>query len=322
MSKVSKNQRSALVKPRPPGKKRKKDPAPTIWPEVEVRHPAEAAEAVAHFLFEHGATAVLEEESGAGLVSRAGFGPGRDLADLKERLDAFLSRLALLLELPFCPEASWRLTPAGDWAESWKRGLAPIEIGRRLVVRPSWCAYEAAPGQAVLTLDPGLAFGTGHHETTRLCLEAIEAFFEDPARAAARVLDVGAGSGLLSLAAAALGQGPVLAVDNDPEVLPVAAENLCLNHLEHRVLLAAAGPEAVKGVFDLVLANLHQGALLRLAPVLARLTAPGGRLVLSGLLLDQVDEVARACVAAGLIELSRVERGEWAALELTPSLRA
>jgi ribosomal protein L11 methyltransferase len=311
-----------MMKARSSDKSRKKAPTPVFWPEVEVRHPAEAAEAVAHFLFENGASAVLEEESEAGLVSRAGFGPDQDLTDLKGRLDAFLTRLALLFVLPFRPEASWRRIEAGDWAESWKRGLAPIEIGRRLVIRPSWCAYEAAPGQAVLTLDPGLAFGTGHHETTRLCLEAIEAFFDDPGRAAARVLDVGAGSGILALAAAALGRGPVLAVDNDPEVLPVAAANLRLNRLEDRVLLAAAGPEAVRGVFDLVLANLHQGALLRLAPVLADLCAPGGRLVLSGLLLDQVDEVARSFWEAGLTELSRPTRGEGAALELTRNQRA
>jgi len=284
-----------------------------------VRHSAEATEALTHFLFECGAGAVIEEDDGNEKIVRAGFDPASDPADLQGRLEAFLLRLAMLFDLPFCPVATWRQTPAGDWAESWKKGLAPVEIGRRLVIRPSWCEYAAGSGQTVLTLDPGLAFGTGHHETTFLCLEAIEAFFDKPGRASARVLDVGAGSGILALAAAALGEGPVLAVDNDPEVLPVAAENLRLNNLAHRVVLVASGPESVQGDFDLVLANLHQTVLLHLAPVLAARTAPGGRLVLSGLLLPQVEEVARIYDQAGMVEVARKIKGEWAALTFTPA---
>jgi ribosomal protein L11 methyltransferase len=182
-----------------------------------------------------------------------------------------------------------------DWGEGWKRGLAPFSVGR-VFIRPSWTAAAAPPGGAEVVLDPGMAFGTGTHATTSLCLAAIDRFLA--ARPAATVLDVGTGSGLLAIAAAKLGAGRVAGTENDPVALRVARENAARN--EVAIELALAAPDATQGTFDLVVANILANTLVELAPAIASKVAPGGALLLSGLLAGQEEAVRTAYVAEGL----------------------
>jgi ribosomal protein L11 methyltransferase len=203
--------------------------------------------------------------------------------------------------------------PDLDWGESWKKGLAPMVIGRAYV-RPSWIDAPVPAGLAEIVLDPGMAFGTGTHPTTSLCLAALSELLG--AHPGARVLDVGTGSGLLAIAARKLGAGVVAGNDNDPIAVRVARENAALNgvalDLNERDVHEQAGP------FDLVLANILANTLVLLAPAIAAQLAPGGAVLLSGILTPQEDEVRAAYLAAGLRPLAGADRrqGEWSLLAM------
>jgi ribosomal protein L11 methyltransferase len=198
--------------------------------------------------------------------------------------------------------------PDEDWSETWKKGLGPLSVGRAFV-RPSWVDAPVPPGMVEIVLDPGMAFGTGSHPTTSLCLAALSDLLA--ARPGASVLDVGTGSGLLAIAARKLGAGRVAANDNDPVAVEVARENAALNGAA--LELTGAPIEAIAGTFDVVVANILANVLVALAPALAAKVAPRGVLLLSGLLGPQEDEVRSAHVASGLSPLSGGDRrdGEW-----------
>lgn len=203
-----------------------------------------------------------------------------------------------------------------DWAEEWKRFYRIQHIGERLVVRPSWEPYEARPGEVVLDLDPGTAFGTGEHETTRLCLAALERVV----RPGAQVLDVGAGSGILAIAAALLGAAHVRGVDLDAETVAVAEENAARNGVGIRFGAGSLGdtwpwPDAPsEGSADVVLANISSIVLGVLMPLLAAALRPGGALIASGFLVRDAHEVRAAVLDAGLRVEAETAEGNWGAL--------
>jgi ribosomal protein L11 methyltransferase len=189
-----------------------------------------------------------------------------------------------------------------------------VRIGRRLLVRPSWVRAPAPGGAATVTLDPGMAFGTGRHPTTRLCLEALVRHLGG----GERVLDVGTGSGILAIAAAKLGAGHVLALDTDGLARRIARDNARRNGVAGRVQVPGgrlAAAVAAAGAFDVVVANLTAQDLGRLLPWLARRVRPGGLAVLSGILRGQGSHVRRAARAAGLGWPLARRRAEWVALE-------
>jgi len=210
-----------------------------------------------------------------------------------------------------------------DWSVAWREGLVPVEIGARLVVVPAFLAHAPRPGQAALAIEPGQAFGTGGHASTRLALALL---CDEPAQrvAGAWVLDVGTGSGVLALAALRLGAGRAVGLDLDPLAAPAARENAQRNGLAAG-LRVFTGPAAAlrPGRFDLVLANLLKRELL---PVAAQLAAavrrPGGRLVLAGLLAGERAEIAAAFAAHGLsVVAARAETDAtdtWLGLTLAP----
>lgn len=200
-----------------------------------------------------------------------------------------------------------------DWGEGWKRDLRPLDVGR-VRVRPSWIEEPPPPGAVEVVLDPGMAFGTGSHPTTSLCLAALSDLVS--ARPGATVLDVGTGSGLLAIAARKLGAGRVAANDEDPVAVEVALENAARNGVA--LELTTDPVESIGGTFDVVVANILANVLVALAPALARKVAAGGVLLLSGILGPQEDEVRRAHVAQGLSPLPGGDRrdGEWSLLAL------
>ena len=194
-----------------------------------------------------------------------------------------------------------------DWAENWKRFYHPLKVGRRLVVCPSWEEYAASADDLVLILDPGSAFGTGYHATTRLCLELLE---ELPP---CRLLDLGTGSGILAIAASKLGYSDLTAIDNDPVAVRVANENFAINRLE---LQACLGETASGGPYDLITANLVARVHLDLAVELAASLRPGGKLIAGGIIRDQREPVLEAFAAAGLAPVDERGTEEWVVLLL------
>ena len=198
-----------------------------------------------------------------------------------------------------------------DWAVSWREFFGPVDYGGRIVVVPTWVEYEAAPGQIPIALDPGQAFGTGHHETTRLCLSALERFVVP----GARVLDVGTGSGVLAIAAIKLGAAHVTALDVDPVAIRVAAENCEANGVLDRVDITKGTLEqGHRGRCEVVVANISAGANLPLLPLFAEVAQPGGHVILSGILAADAANFREAAPALGLelVEVS-VER-DWCLL--------
>jgi ribosomal protein L11 methyltransferase len=208
-----------------------------------------------------------------------------------------------------------------DWASAWKAHFPVMRLGRRIVIRPTWRDYEPAPDDVVIGLDPGMAFGTGLHPTTRLCLAGLERWADDGLVADADVLDVGCGSGVLAIAAGLLGAGRTRAVDTDPIAVEAARENAARNDVAIDVAQGSVPVEG--GPADLVLANLVARLLVDLAALLTASVRPGdgrpgsgGRLLASGIFIDREPEVRRAFAASGMRVVRRSEETEWVALDL------
>ena len=194
-----------------------------------------------------------------------------------------------------------------DWADQWKKYYHPIHTGKRLVIVPVWESYEPKDGEVVVLMDPGMAFGTGTHETTRLCAAMLEQF--EPA--GKRVLDVGCGSAILAIAAAKLGADQAFACDIDPESIKVARRNCELNATPNVTCevsdLLADVPE---GKYDIILANIVADIIIRLAPDAPEYLADGGVMIVSGIIVERADEVKAALSAAGFeVVAERTENG-------------
>ena len=199
----------------------------------------------------------------------------------------------------------------GAWQDRWKDYFRPRPIGRFVIV-PSWESYTASGAEVVLDLDPGRAFGTGGHASTRLCLVAISTLGRGQ-----RFLDVGCGSGVLAIACARLWpEATGLAIDVDPEAVEVTRENAERNGVAARLTASTAPLHRVQGSFDLVLANIQAEVIEPLAEELARRVAPGGRLIASGILRGEADRVAARLVEQGLLLGGRLDEEDWQALIL------
>ncbi|MDD4080579.1 MAG: 50S ribosomal protein L11 methyltransferase [Eubacteriales bacterium] len=195
------------------------------------------------------------------------------------------------------------------WAESWKNHFHPIKVGR-FVIRPTWEAYEAGPRDLVIDMDPGMAFGTGWHETTRLCLQLIEQYYRG-----GRALDLGTGSGILALALGKLGARDVLAVDIDPGAVRAAGENAAQNGLSEVIEVRQGDlTQGIVGSFAFACANILADAIIVLAKPLKPLMMPGGVFVASGIVKERAGDVTDALVCGGWRLMDQALEGEWAAL--------
>lgn len=282
------------------------------WIRVDITCGAEAADILGDELAGEFGSAVEYTAEGVRLYfDSADFGRRRPIF---EKLVGSVSTTC-----PGCGKIEWRFSDLADedWSETWKAHFKPLRVGRRFLIAPTWEEPDPGPDDLVIRIDPGRAFGTGHHETTRLCLEWLEKYYER----FQSLLDVGTGSGILAIGAAMVGFKLVVGIDNDPEAIEVAAPNIELNGLAGRVRVFCASPAEVDGAFDVVISNIQALPLIRMSDVLSSRVLDGGKLVLSGILAEQAEEVRSAfeqkgCVLTG----SRVE-GEWVLLEFAVERR-
>lgn len=237
-----------------------------------------------------------------------------------ERARADLGHLQAFALRPI-GELQTRLVHEEDWAEAWKEHFPVLRVGRRIVIRPTWREYSTADGDVVISLDPGMAFGTGLHPTTRLCLAAIEDLAAGGKLGGATAIDVGCGSGILAICGALLGARQVLAIDTDPLAVEVSRRNADLNGVSDVIAvrhgsLPLAEPPAE---FDVVFANLVAGLLVDLAADLADVVARDGILLASGIFRDREPDVVSAFESCGLRVVARQAEGDWVGLQATRS---
>ena len=289
------------------------------WVEVRLLVPPPAQEEAGCFLTEFSGRGVILEEEGApeaGVVIRAYFRPEDFGAWQQKELEEYLKRLRAHGLSPLGLET--RRVAEEDWAEAWKTHFKARKVTSRLVVRPPWEEYAAGPEELVITIYPGMAFGTGSHPSTLLCLRALEEVWGrglPPDPKPWQVLDVGTGTGILALAAARLGAG-VLAIDLDPEAVAAALENVRLNALEERVWVEATPLSALRQRFAVILANLTAPDLLDLAEALTARLLSGGALIISGFLKEDRSGLESRFLALGLKEKGFLTAEDWAALIL------
>jgi ribosomal protein L11 methyltransferase len=300
------------------------------WLELAVEADVEAVEAVSEILgrVAPGGTSVepgfelTDEGLGARIdparpaIVRA-YLPARDRGALEGTVATVAEALGHLQAFGLRPigELRTRLVDEADWAEAWKAHFPVLRIGHRIVVRPTWRRHRRGPGDVVLALDPGMAFGTGLHPTTRLCLAAIEGLADRGELAGVRVLDVGCGSGILAIAAVRLGAVAAVGVDTDPIAIEATVANARRNRLGRSIRARPGSIPSGEPPFDVVLANLIAGVLVLLAARLRDELRPGGTLLASGIFVDREPEVRAAFKAAGLAVSGRSAEGDWVALE-------
>jgi ribosomal protein L11 methyltransferase len=300
------------------------------WLELAVVADIEAVEAVSEILgrVAPGGTSVepafdlVDEGLGARIdptrpsTVRA-YVPARDPATMERAVAEATEALGHLQAFGLRPigELTTRVVQEADWAEAWKAHFPVLRVGRRIVIKPTWRRHRAAPDDVVLALDPGMAFGTGLHPTTRLCLAALEALADRGTVDGARVLDVGCGSGILAIAAAKLGAASVLGVDTDSIAIEATIANAGRNRLTGRIAARHGSLPSGEAPFDAVLANLIASVLIALASQLRDELRSGGTLLASGIFVDREDEVREAFRGCGLDVIGRSAEGEWIALE-------
>ena len=200
-----------------------------------------------------------------------------------------------------------------DWANNWKQYYHTQRIGKRIIVTPSWEEYTPAEGEVQMRLDPGMAFGTGTHDTTRLCLELLE----EVVTPETRILDVGTGSGILSVGGVLLGAPSALGVDIDPVAVKVANENAEINEVSGKTEFVCGDlTDKVHGKFEIVTANIVADVIIRLLSTVKNYLLKGGVLIVSGIIDTRADEVENACHEAGFVTEKRLEHGGWVAIKL------
>jgi ribosomal protein L11 methyltransferase len=307
------------------------EPAGTrgAWLELAVEADVEAVEAVSEILGRAapGGTSVepafklVDEGLGAQVdpsrpATVRAYLPARDLAAATAAA-AVAEALGHLQAFGLRPigELRTRIVDEADWAEAWKAHFPVLRVGRRLVIRPTWRRHRRHTDDVVLALDPGMAFGTGLHPTTRLCLAAIEHLADEERLTGRRILDVGCGSGILAIAALKLGAASAFGVDTDPIAIEATTSNARRNRVVRRVRARLGSLPSGQAPFDVVLANLIAGVLIPLAGPLRNELRPGGVLLASGIFIDREPDVRTAFEASGLAVVDRSAEGEWIALE-------
>ncbi|HRF96107.1 MAG TPA: 50S ribosomal protein L11 methyltransferase [Aggregatilineales bacterium] len=298
------------------------------WIEIRLNVDGEAAEAVVELLSRYGHQGVSVEQDGImpemyddgavppaeRLIVRAYLPDDERATAAKEQLEFGLRLLNMMYPMP-TPE--YVMVDEQDWAEAWKVHYHPIRLGKRILIRPLWVELEPEPNDIHIALDPGMAFGTGTHPTTQLCLEALE----DVVTHGIKVLDLGSGSGILAIAAAKLGASDILALDNDPVAVKSSIENIKVNGVDDKITAQEGSLETVihsARRFDLIVVNILARIIIQMCSEgLGDIVRPGGLAIFSGLTFEQVEDVENALRGVGLIPYKRRQQpdGDWMVVE-------
>jgi ribosomal protein L11 methyltransferase len=297
------------------------------WIEVSMEVDGEAAEAVADVLQRYGHQGVAIEQAGfyietwedevppADRLTVRAYLPEDERAETaKQQLEEALWHLGKLYPMP---TPQYKVIDEEDWAEAWKANYHPLRLGRHLFIRPLWIEQSGEPGDIVIALDPGQAFGTGTHPSTQLVLEAAEDLLEN--WPGAKVLDLGCGSGILSIAAVKMGAAQVLALDTDPIAVRATQENAAANGVADQITAQTGSLDSLIHAatrFDLALVNILAKVIVGMCKQgLGNVIRPGGVGVFGGIIQEQADEVETALRSTGLTPYKRRFSGEWVVIE-------
>lgn len=231
--------------------------------------------------------------------------------DLENRLAAIKTQTGIRYAVRYS-----RLNKAG-WADAWKKYFWPIRVGKHLVIKPTWRRFKALPGDMILKIDPGMAFGTGSHATTVLCLELIEKYLLK----GDAFLDVGTGSGILMVAAASLGAGRVVGVDKDETAVTVAEKNLILNRIAKAIFQVKTGNlvENISETFDMIAANILTEVIVSLLRGIPKILNPGGTFICSGMIDKNTHRVEKRMAETGFDILEIMQKEGWVAIAAKPA---
>lgn len=305
------------------------------WIEVQVKTTTEAVEAVSSILYDVGAgglsiedpndiilyaksdecwdyiEAGLLEHQYEGVIVKAYFPESEDLIDKIELIRLNVEKIPQYSLDKGLGEVTTSEVYEKDWAEAWKKYYKPKKIGDRIVVKPSWEEYEKENNDIILELDPGMAFGTGTHETTILCIRQLEKYINS----GQTVFDIGCGSGILSIASAKLGAERVVAVDLDELAIKVTKENAKINHVENIIDVRHGNLlEVVNEDTDVIVANIIAEIIVILAKDITKFLKKGGIFITSGIIHEKIDMVREAMIAEGLEIIDTITLGEWASV--------
>lgn len=284
-----------------------------MWRSVTITCKPGFEDIVSLSIFESGFSGLIEKTDSSDPCYTAYYLASSEKKDPLAKLTAALKKKELKPEEAMATIVAVEDVPDEDWESAWRKGLGALEIGERLVVRPSWVDYDNEDGRVDIVIDPKMAFGTGSHETTRLCLE----FLERTNLKDVSVLDVGCGSGVLSIAAVKLGARCAIGFDNDHDSVLNADENIRANRVHDYITVYQGDLATVEpGHFNLVLANLISSALLPNLKRFHRFLMPGGWVVFSGLLAEEEKEFRKQLSAAGFRVRNVTCLGEWIAIEV------
>ena len=291
------------------------------WLRIAVSVPTEAVEAVSYFLVELGSIGIAEGEwrpdtpPPAWTLVQGFFPVDRDSAALLASLTTHLRSIATEYPaLATCvPECA--VIASDTWQERWKTHFPPLPVGQRLLILPPWEVRPVQSQRAVIGINPSMAFGTGHHATTHTCLEALEALC-DTYGPPARALDLGTGSGVLSIALAKLGVPSVWATDIDPTALEEARKNARVNGVDTAIHISAASLSELPAPFQLVVANLFASTLITLCPAITQILTRSGHAILSGIQSDQAETVLETFSAPDWTLVEHRPKDDWTTLVL------
>jgi ribosomal protein L11 methyltransferase len=285
------------------------------WLQVSVSVDAELAEAVADVLgrFAPGGVAIelpqgADIGASSGVAVRAYLAMDSNTEQVRRQIEESLWHLSQIS--PF-PDPVFSVLEEQDWAAAWKEHFYPLRVGRSIVIKPTWRQFPAEPTDLIIELDPGMAFGTGLHPTTRMCLLALE----ERVKPGMSVLDLGTGSGILAIAAAKLGADSVLALDTDRVAVQVARENVQRNGVWERVAVNQGSLDQAVDTYDLVVVNILADVIIALAHEgLAQRVRHGGIWIAAGIIDTQTAGVEHALNAGGLWVTDRAQIEDWVAL--------
>ncbi|OPY89631.1 MAG: Ribosomal protein L11 methyltransferase [Syntrophus sp. PtaU1.Bin208] len=293
------------------------------WMKIVLSSPPELVDALSNFVTELGAEGVFQEELEPQTPGDFPEATSKEAVNaylpfdvrLENRLSSlntYLESVAQIFPELDAPGLTTEVITDPDWGEQWKKYFKPLRVSRDIVIKPTWERYTPMGHDIVIEIDPGMAFGTGQHASTRMCLEALEEILlTHRSPEPLNVLDVGTGTGILGIACAKLGAERVLCVDIDPKATEIAQENIAINSVEDRVSVTQRDISTLTDTYDLIVANLTAKLLIKLKKPLTSLLRPGGRLILSGIIDQNRSDIETHFFRDPLVPSSSLSEKEW-----------